>query len=890
MALSPGTQLGSYRIVAQLGAGGMGEVYRATDTRLGRDVALKVLPPHLAGFADSRERFEREAKVISSLSHPNICTLFDIGTQDDTTYLVMELLEGEPLSARLEKGPLKLDEVLKYGAQVADALDKAHRKGIVHRDLKPANLMLTKGGVKVLDFGVAKLTEGRPGTTTGTGILPTVAPTRTTPLTMQGAIVGTMQYMAPEQLEGKPVDHRADIFSLGAVLFEMVTGKRAFEGASQASVIAAVLEREPRPVSEITAGTPPSLDRTVGRCLHKDPDERWQSAIDIKSDLEWIQQQSGTARTAARASAVARRSGARGAITAALAAIGIVAAFGLGWMMNRSEAPPARLLRASLVISSGTTLDSDNASIALSPDGTMLVYAGRERGGAGGLFLRPLDSLTAQPLAGTAGATYPFWSPDGRQIGFFADRKLKRIPSTGGAVQTICDAEDGRGASWGADGTIVFSPRPRAGLNSVPAAGGTVTSLTTLEEGAFTHRNPHFLPDGKRVLFFSGSNAGDPINGIHSLDLASRKIERVLAVDSEGIPLDSGHLVFVRDGNLMAQKLDLASLALSGEAVPIAENVQFNTFRYTGTYTVSSAGLLLFQTGAIQGDNQLTWYDEKGNKAGTVGEPASFWLPMQISPDGRRAAATIRHSDGGSDVWMYDLTRGIGTRFTMGENKNSLVPLWSPDGRQLVYIDGAGGLYGKAVDGSTPERLIFQEDSSLIPVDWSPDGSRIIYSTQQSAKTGTDLRIVTLTGEAKASPYLEGTANEEWAVFSPDGRWVAYISDESGRSEVYVQSFPAGGGKYQVSATGATWVEWTGTGKEIYFGDSDGKFYAVPVTARGAGLEIDAPRPLFEGKEVAVVTGAFTPDGTRYLGAAQLSGDVGPVLTLVTNWASMLQR
>jgi Tol biopolymer transport system component len=891
MPLSPGTQLGAYRIVAPLGAGGMGEVYRASDTRLGREVALKVLPPHLAGVADSRERFEREAKVISSLSHPNICTLFDIGTQDDVTYLVMELLDGESLAARLDKGPLKIDEVMRLGAQVADALDKAHRKGIVHRDLKPANLMLTKTGVKVLDFGVAKLSEGRFGTTTGTGILPTVAPTRTTPLTMQGAIVGTMQYMAPEQLEGKPVDHRADIFSLGAVLFEMVTGKRAFEGASQASVIAAVLEREPRPVSEITAGTPPSLDRAIGRCLLKDPDERWQSALDIKSELEWIAAQSGTARAAARPAAAGRRR-VPAAVTALIAAIGIVVAFLLGWVMNRTAAPPpARLTRTSIVIPPGTSLDTDNASIALSPDGTVLAYAGRERGGPRKLHLRPLDSLTPQALAGTDGATYPFWSPDGRQIGFFADRKLKKVPAAGGAVLTICDAEDGRGASWGADGTIVFSPRPRGGLSMVSAAGGAPTELTTTAEGVFTHRNPHFLPDGKRVLFFSGSNMGDPVNGIDSLDLASRQVARVRAADSEGIPLASGHLIFVSDGNLMAQKLDLASLSLTGEAVPIAENVQFNTFRYTGTYTLSNTGLLLFQSGAIQGDNQLTWYDLDGKKLGTVGDPAIFWFAMDISPDVRRAAVTVRHPDGGGDVWIYDLARGIGSRFTLGENNvNALAPIWSPDGRQVAYIDGAGSLYAKAVDGGTPERKVFTEDSSLVPRDWSPDGSVILYTTQQSVKTGIDLRLVTMTGEPNVTTFLESSANEDNAVFSPDGRWVAYTSDESGRTEVYVQSFPASGGKWQVSASGASWVEWTGTGEEIYFGDLDGKAYAVPVTVSGAGLEIGAPRPLFGGQILPVVGGDFTPDGRRFLGATQLRGEAGPVLTLVTHWYASIQH
>jgi len=887
MALSPGTQLGSYRIVGSLGAGGMGEVYRATDTRLGREVALKVLPAHLAGVADSRERFEREAKVISSLSHPNICTLFDIGTQDDVTYLVMELLEGESLAARLEKGPLKTDEVMRYGAQVADALDKAHRKGIVHRDLKPANLMLTKAGVKVLDFGVAKLSEGRFGTTSGTGILPTVAPTRTTPLTMQGAIVGTMQYMAPEQLEGKPVDHRADIFSLGAVLFEMVTGKRAFEGASQASVIAAVLEREPRPVSEIIAGSPPSLDRTIGRCLHKDPEERWQSALDVKSELEWIATQSGTARAAARSATAGRRRGARTAAAAAIAALAAVAAFGLGWMLHRPETAPARLMRASIVVPSGTSLDTDNASLALSPDGTMLVYAGRERGGARTLYVRQLDSLTSQPLAGTNGATYPFWSPDGRQIGFFADRKLKKVPAAGGAVLTICEAEDGRGASWGADGTIVFAPRPRGGLSAVPASGGAAASITSPENKVLTHRNPHFLPDGKRVLFFSGNNAGDEVNGIYSLEIASRKIDLVLKADSEGIPVDSGHLVFVRDGNLMAQAFDPEALRLSGEAVPIAENVQFNTFRYTGTYTVSS-GLLLFQSGAIQGNNQLTWYDLDGKKLGTVGEPAIFWLFMEISPDGRRAAATVRHPDGGSDIWTYDLSRGIGTRFTLGET-NALIPLWSPDGRQLAFIDGGGTLSAKEIDGGTPERKVSSVDSTLIPTDWSKDGSFILYTTQ-SLKTGSDIMLMPMTGEAKPVPFIVTPANEELGVFSPDGRWVAYVSDESGRTEVYVRSFPETGGKWQVSAQGALTVQWTGTGEEIYVEDLDGKAYAVPVKPSGAGLEIGAPRPLFGGEALPVSTGAFTPDGKRFLGAAQLSGDTGPVLTLVTNWTSALPK
>ena len=791
MALSPGTMLGSYRIESPLGAGGMGEVYRATDTRLGREVAVKILPEHLASFAEARERFEREARVISSLSHPSICTLFDIGTQDGSAYLVMELLEGETLAARLLRGPLKLDETLRLGAQVADALDKAHRKGIIHRDLKPANLMLTKSGIKVLDFGVAKLREdpSGSGTLTGTGILPTRAPTRTTPLssplTTEGAIVGTMQYMAPEQLEGKPVDHRADIFSLGAVLYEMMTAKRVFEGASQASVIAAILEREPRPVSQLIPACPAALDRAIARCLAKDPDERWQSALDIKSDLEWIGQQSGvtaTQRAVSDASAGKTASSRARPMSAAAVAVALVvvgaAMFALGWILNRSEPPPARLMRVSLVMPRGSSLDTDNSSIALSPDGTTLAYAARERGGSGRLFVRSLDSLTAQPLAGTDGASYPTWSPDGKQLAFFADRKLKKVPANGGTVQSICEADDGRGASWGAENVIVFAPRPKGGLSMVSASGGAPAAITTPTNEVITHRNPRFLPDGRRLLFFSGNNAGDKDSGIHSLDLSTKKVDLVLPADSEGIYIEPGYLAFVREGNLMAQRIDPATLRTTGEAVPIAEGVQFNTFRRTGTYTFAGTGLLLFQSGAIQADSQLTWYDLEGKRVGTVGEPAIFWLGMEISPDGRRAVATVRHADGGSDLWMYDLTRGLGTRFTLGET-NGLTPYWSPDGRQVAYIDGGGSLFLKAADGATPPKKIFTSpDGSFNPTSWSRDGSKIFYFNQ-TAKTGTDLYYLPVPGASGSAgplepvPFLVSSANESDAQQAPQTRSTA---------------------------------------------------------------------------------------------------------------------
>jgi len=894
MALAQGTQLGSYRIIAPVGSGGMGEVYRATDTRLNREVAVKILPEHLARSPEARERFEREAKVISSLSHPGICTLFDIGTQGDISYLVMELLEGETLASRIEKGPMKLEETLRLGAQVADALDKAHRKGVVHRDLKPANLMLTRNGVKVLDFGVAKLREEPAGAATGAGILPTMTPTRTTPLTTEGSIVGTMQYMAPEQLEGKPVDHRSDIFSLGAVLYETITARRAFDGASQASVIAAIIEREPRPVSELASSAPPSLDRAIGRCLAKDPDARWQSCLDLKSELEWISQQSGTSVAArpAAAESTLRPGRARGrnmAVTALLAVVGAGAIFALGWMLHRPAPAPARLLRASIVMPKGTTLDTDNASIALSPDGTMVAYTGQEAGGAMRLFVRRLDSLTSQPLAGTEGATYPFWSPDGFTLGFMSSGKLKKVPASGGTVQTICDAEEGRGASWGDTGMIVFAPRPKGGLEMVPASGGAPAKLTTPTDENITQRNPRFLPGGKRLLFYSGGAPGDPGEGIYSLDLQSRKPVQIMHTASEGIYVEPGYLAFVRDGNLMAQPIDLDTLRTSGEAVPIAENVQFNSFRATGTYTFSRTGLLLFQSGAIQGEDQLTWYDLDGKRLGTLGEPAIFWISLAISPDGRKAVATVRHPAGGSDLWTYDLARGLGTRFTFGET-HALAPRWSPDGRQVAYIDGNGALYVKASDGATPARKVFSvPGGSMFPTSWSRDGARIIYATQ-SAKTNSDLWILPMIGEAKPTPFLTTTANEENGTFSPDGRWVAYTSDESGRKEVYVRSFPGPGGNWQVSTQGAGSGGWYAGRMEIGFADLENRAFVVSVTPKGEALEIGTPRPLFGGNVLPVVLGDFTPDGKRFLGATPVGDNAGPVLTMVLNWPAALER
>ena len=877
MALTPGHRLGPYEILGPLGAGGMGEVYRAKDTRLGRDVAVKILPAHLSDNPEVRERFEREARAISSLNHPHICTLFDIGREGDADYFVMELLDGETLAVRLERGPIKLDEALKIGAQIAEALAAAHKQGIVHRDLKPGNVALTKTGAKVLDFGVAKLRDEA---------VVDMA-TRTTPLTSHGAMVGTVQYMSPEQLEGQPVDHRADLFAFGALLYEMLTGKRAFEGQSQASVIAAILREDPRPVSQLMPTTPAALDRVVTSCLSKNPEERWQSAGDLARELRWIGGGTSTSSgaTSPAAAAVKARRSMPGWALAAGAIVGAAAMTALGWSLHRPV--PIPLMRASLVLPAGITLDSDNASIALSPDGSKLAYAAHEDTGPGRLWIRPLTSLVAQPLAGTEGASYPTWSPDGSFLAFFADGKLKKVSATGGAVQSICPAPNGRGVAWGKGELIVFTPDTFGPLFQVPASGGTAIALTKVSDEVTTHRNPHFLPDGKHVLYFSGKPTSDPEGGVYCVDLATKQTELVLHVDSEGIYVEPGYLAFVRDGNLLAQPFDASSRRLSGEAVPIAEKVQFNNFRRTGTYTISRNGLLVYLSDTILRETQLTLYDLDGKVLGTVGEPAMYWLQLKLSPDDRRAITSIRRTGEGSDVWIFDLARGIGSRFTFND-LGDLGAIWSPDGRQVAYADAAGNVWIKTADGtSTPRKLTSESIGTAIPQAFTPDGSGVAVFTN-SGKRGSDIVLVSAKGEGQPQPLLASPANESAFSFSPDGRWMGYASDESGRSEFYVTSYPGPGGKWQISTSGAIVGTWLGDGKEVCYRDLDGKVFAVPVTTSGGGLEVGPRRPLFSGQTLPIDSGDFTHDGKRLLGAARRASTTGPVLTVVTQWASEL--
>jgi Tol biopolymer transport system component len=883
VTLSAGSRLGPYEIVSPLGAGGMGEVYRARDTRLERTVAIKVLPAHLSSSPESRQRFEREAKTISQLSHPHICALHDVGREGETEYLVMEYLEGETLADRLLKGPLPREQTLRYGIQIADALDKAHRQGIVHRDLKPGNVMITKAGVKLLDFGLAKaMTPGSPKSSL------TALPTQHA-LTQEGTILGTFQYMAPEQLEGREADARTDIFAFGCVLYEMATGKKAFSGATQASLISSILRDEPAPISQVQPMSPRALDRVVQKSLAKDPEDRWQNAADLGSELKWIAE----ARSQADVSAPVVSRGRRRTWVLGAAAIPVAALLVLlGYQLRPVR--PGPVVRSSLGLPAGLQFDGENNAVALSRDGRRLTFAAFETGGRPQLWVRATNSLTVQPIAGTDGASQPFFSWDGESIGFFADRKLKRVPVAGGTVQAICDAPDPRGGSWGRDGVIVFAPTPYGGLSRVSASGGTPSPATRPGDSGVTDRMPSFLPDGRRLLFFRGVGIRTTTKGvgIWSLDLSTGKTALVAQEHSGAVWVEPGFLVFASNGTLMAQRADEKSLRTSGDPVPLAEGIWFNAYRWTGNYSLSDTGLLVFEGGGLAAKSQLTWMDLDGKVVGTVGEPAPN-MGLALSPDGHRALTSVPEPNGFRSIWMYDLTRGVASRFP-ADGPFAASPVWSPDGTQVVYGDGDGNLFSKASDGLSRARaLIRVESANQIATSWSPDGSAIAFA-HQDTKTGWDIWILPLSGDRKPYPLMVTSANEQSGRFSPDGKWLSYVSDESGRQELYVVPFPGPGEKRQVTSGGVDDAFWLGTSGELAYARG-GKLFAVRVDRQG----ISDPRLLLGGRALRPPAGvaswqpsltASTRDGKRLLVALPIGEDVSPAMTLVTNWPAELEK
>jgi Tol biopolymer transport system component len=902
--LAAGTTLGPYEIVSLLGAGGMGEVYRARDTRLGRDVAIKVLPRELTADPDARQRLEREARAVSSLNHPNICALYDVGHQDTTDFLVMELVQGDTLAKRLEKGPLDIADFLRIAGDIAGALDTAHRQGILHRDLKPPNIMLTRTGAKLMDFGLAKSAGVLfPATPAPQAAGP---PTRTTPLTAHGMLVGTLQYMSPEQLEGNDADVRSDIFSLGAVLYEMATGTRVFAGKTTASVIAAVLERDPPPISSVRPLAPPELERIVKTCLAKDPDARFQSAHDVKLQLEWMRDPTGVQAAPVAAPRRPRREIAAWTIAGLLAAI----AGGMAYAMARAAqqprpaviaqiAPPPHAAFALWGVAPGMP--------ALSPDGTKLAFVAQTADGKQPLWVRPLDSAAARPLDGTDDAQRPFWSPDGRSIGYFHRSELYRVDISGAPPVAVATIGSASSATWSGAGVILVASQIGGGtttISRVPASGGAPEIIEKPTARWKSVGFPQFLPDGRHFLFYAKSSSADT-TGTYVASLDGGDAQRVLNATSPALYAAPGYLLFVRDRTLMAQPFDPRALRSGGDAQPVLDNVDMNEVNGHPVVTASATGVLVLEKTRAPSD-QIVWYDRSGSSISTTGTPGEWGTPS-LSPDGRRLAISYSDPTTGNkpDIWVYDLTRNVKTRVTSAPGINADA-FWSPDNQHVCFVsnrNGAFRLYEQAADGTgTATPIVGSEDPGAAEFfgTWSADGRYLAFQrtvgTRLQSNYGPasgEIWGVALSGDLKPFPVVQnGQFVAIQPALSPDAKWLAYVSDESGRPEVYIVPFRHGAGKWLISSGGGVWPRWSRDGKELWYRQGD-RMMSVEIAAKDASLIVGKTQQLFEADSAPGGLGPMydvTADGQKFVIAARGNADAANPLTLVLNWPALLAR
>ncbi len=888
MTIEAGQQLLNYRLIEEIGEGGMGVVWKARDTTLDREAAIKTLPPAVAGDADRLARFAREARLLATLNHPNIAGVYGLHKVDGLHFIAMEMVPGESLGERLSRGPIAVEEAVDIARQIAEALEAAHEQGVIHRDLKPANVKLTPDGqVKVLDLGLAKALVGE---ASGDPSKLSLSPTLTTEGTVAGALLGTAAYMSPEQAKARPVDRRADVWAFGCVFFEMLTGKKAFAGDGISETLASVL-RDDLDWNALPAATPAAVRRLLRRCLDRNVKMRLRDigearvalspeSLEAATDEDWVKDPADAA--------VGRRGRERFFGGIALAAV-VFAAFAGWFAAHRGTTTTRHEVRAAIRPPAGQVLEGYGnylGNLTLSPDGTRMTFASAAEGRRPMLHVRSLGSESSQPLPGTEGATFPFWSPDGRNLAFFIDGQLKRLDLDGGAPMTICAAAAGRGGTWGADGVILFTPETQTPIYRVSASGGEPTPVTTVDDqrkGETTHRFPWFLPDGNHFLFLRAGHAAALDDGVNSLWVGSldgdEPVELMHAVSNAAYAM--GHLFYVRDQFLVARPFDAEKLEFTGEPFAVGEGVVFQATFWRGAFAVSEDGLVAFQ-GGLGLQRLLVRYDREGNTLGQIGEPAQYG-PIRLSHDGRRLAATINDPGSGhGDVWTIDVARNVASRLTFSDAHDTQ-PVWSPDGKRVAFQSDrekdTGDVYVVQADGRGEPELLYAGEGPATPTDWSPDGK---YVSIDGSNGKNDLWIVPIDGSDPfvlvSTPFDEG-----YARFSPDGEWIAYISNESGRYELYLTRFPSGEGKWQLSAGGGDWaIGWKEDGSEIYYLDLEGALCSVRVEL-GDNVVADRPQQIFSTRSEN--TWASSRDGQSFILGTPDDSNEGYPITLIVNWA-----